>query len=572
MKNWFQKIFGFGRWRKKNYQEIAPDEIFLDSKNLPDFDIYQFEGRLEKPIATKVFSFFYLTCFLVAVIFLLKFGSLQILDGEFYKDKSENNKLRQILLVAPRGNIYDRFGRLLVWNQKSETSEDYPLRKYTKETGLSNLLGFIKYPAKDKSGFYYAEEFLPKDGAELYLNEILFGKNGLQLIETSVDGEIISGSVIESPHNGEDATLSVDSRVQTKFFESIKNLAGSVGFQGGAGVVMDVDSGEILSMVTYPEYDSEVMTQGQDAAKIESYYKNPNNPFLNRAISGLYTPGSIVKPFLAFAALEEKIISPEKEIVSTGKLEIPNPYDPSKPSIFKDWKAHGAVDMRRAIAVSSDVYFYQIGGGFGNQKGLGVEKIKKYLESFGFTQKTGFDNTKEATGVIPDPEWKEKNFSDIWRLGDTYNTAIGQYGMQITPIQAVRAVAALANGGKLVTPSILFTATSTVAAGEKIKGEQANFQVAKEGMWASVHQGGTAAGLNIEAVEVAGKTGTAELGAKKQFVNSWVIGFWPFQNPKYAFVVVMERGPASNLTGATYVMRQLLDWMAVNTPEYLKNG
>lgn len=569
MKNWFKKTFGL--WHKRNYQEIAPDEIFLDSKNLPDFDIYQFEGRLEKPIATKVFSLFYSVCFLIAVIFLIKFGSLQILNGDFYKNKSENNKLRQILIIAPRGNIYDRSGELLAWNQKSEVDEDYPLRKYTTKEGLSNLLGFVKYPAKDKSGFYYTEEFLPKDGAELYLNEILFGKNGLQLIETSVDGEVISGSVIESARNGEDVTLSIDSRVQTKLFESIKNLAGSVGFQGGAGVIMDVNSGEILSMATFPEYDSEIMTQGQDVAKIESYYKNPNNPFLNRVISGLYTPGSIVKPFLAFAALEEKIISPEKEIISTGKLEIPNPYDPDKPSIFKDWKAHGAVDMRRAIAVSSDVYFYEIGGGFGSQKGLGVEKIKKYLEGFGFTQKTGFDNIKEATGVIPNPEWKEKNFGDIWRLGDTYNTAIGQYGMQITPIQAVRATAALANGGKLVTPSILFTATSTFVSGEKIKGEQNNFQVAKEGMWASVHQGGTAAGLNIAAVEIAGKTGTAELGARKQFVNSWVIGFWPFENPKYAFTVVMERGPASNLTGATYVMRQLLDWMVVNTPEYFEN-
>jgi penicillin-binding protein 2 len=228
--------------------------------------------------------------------------------------------------------------------------------------------------------------------------------------------------------------------------------------------------------------------------------------------------------------------------------------------------------MRRAIAVSSDVYFYEIGGGFGNQKGLGVDMIKKYLESFGFTKKTGFDNQKEATGVIPDPTWKAKTFNgEIWRLGDTYNTAIGQYGMQITPIQAVVAVAALANDGKLVTPSILFTATSTVAESTKMKGESKNFEVVKEGMRQGVADGGTAAGLNTGAVNVAGKTGTAEIGVKKQSVNSWVIGFWPYEKPKYAFVVVMEKGPATNLMGGTYVMRTLLDWMAVNTPEYLKN-
>ena len=192
------------------------------------------------------------------------------------------------------------------------------------------------------------------------------------------------------------------------------------------------------------------MTEGKDEVKIGSYYKDTSNPFLNRVISGLYAPGSIVKPFLAFAALEEKVISPEKEIISTGQILVLNPYNPDKPSIFKDWKAHGAVDMKRAIAVSSDVYFYEIGGGFGSQKGLGIDRIKKYLEIFGFTKKTGFDFQKEATGVIPDPAWKEKTFNgEIWRIGDTYNTAIGQYGLQITPIQAVTAVAALANGGQV---------------------------------------------------------------------------------------------------------------------------
>lgn len=559
------------RWKKRSYGDIAPDEIFMDSKNLPDFDIYQFEGRLEKPISAKVFSFLGLAYFLVVVVFLVKLGSLQIVHGAFYKDRSENNKLKQILIVAPRGAIYSREGAQLAWNQKLDNESDFPLRKYIETPGFSNLLGFVKYPAKDKSGFYYEEEFLPKDGAELYLNEILFGKNGLKLIETSVGGEVISGSMVESPRNGENAVLSIDSRVQGKFFSAIEGLAHSAGFQGGAGVIMDVNSGEILSMVSFPEYSSEVMTGGAEAEKIESYYKNPSNPFLNRVISGLYTPGSIVKPFLAFAALEEKIITPEKIIVSTGKLEVPNPYNPDKPSIFKDWKAHGPVDMRKAIAVSSDVYFYEIGGGFGSQKGLGIEKIKKYLEDFGLTKLTGFDPQKEATGVIPDPAWKAKTFDgEIWRLGDTYNTAIGQYGMQVTPIQMVVAVSALANGGNLITPSILFTATSTVVSGREIKGNPDNFQVAREGMRMSAKEG-TAAGLNISAVQIAGKTGTAELGARKQFVNSWVMGFFPYEKPKYAFVVVMEKGPVKNLVGGTYVMRQVLDWMSVNTPEYLKN-
>jgi len=569
MLEFFKRLLN--REKKINYEDIAPDEIFLDSKNLPAFDTYQFEGRLEKPISSKVFPFLILICFLAAAIFLVRFASLQIVYGAFYKDRSENNMLKQILIVAPRGSIYSRDGKSLAWNETSQAEDDYPLRKYIATPGFSSLLGFVKYPAKDKSGFYYEEEFLPKDGAELSLNEMLFGKNGLKLTETSVNGEVVSQSVEESPRDGSNATLSIDSRVQKKFYGTIADLAGQVGFQGGAGIIMDVNSGEILSMVSFPEYDSEVMTEGKDVQKIENYYNDPSNPFLNRDLSGLYAPGSIVKPFLALAALQEKVITPEKIIVSTGQIELPNPYDPAKPSIFKDWRINGPVDMRKAIAVSSDVYFYEIGGGFSSQPGLGIDRIKKYLGIFGFGQKTGLDTEKEAVGVLPDPAWKAKNFNgEIWRIGDTYNSAIGQYGTQITPIQAVRAVAAIANGGTLVTPSILFTATSTVVAGTKVPIDAANFQVVREGMRQGVTEGGTAAGLNTSGVNVAGKTGTAQLGSKNQFVNSWVIGFFPYEKPKYAFAVVMEKGPTANLIGGTYVMRTLLDWMAQNTPEYLK--
>ena len=134
----------------------------------------------------------------------------------------------------------------------------------------------------------------------------------------------------------------------------------------------------------------------------------------------------------------------------------------------------------------------------------------------------------------------------------------------------VVATAALANNGNLITPSILFTATSTRTSGVKIKGNIENYKIAKEGMRLSVLEG-TAKGLNIGAVEIAGKTGTAELGTRKQFVNSWVIGFFPYKNPKYAFTVIMEKGPVHNQLGGVYVMRQLLDWMTINTPEYFKN-
>ena len=559
----------FGR---RSYNDIYPDEVFLDSENLPQFDVHQFEGRLEKPISSKVFYFFWIFCFIVLIVFISRIWQLQVVKGNELKERSENNSLKQILLIAPRGLVYDRNAELLIWNDLTLEENTDVRRVYSEKQGLSNLLGFLKYPAKDKNGFYYEEEFVPKDGVELFLNETLTGKNGLKLVEISVTGDVISESTVELPRSGENLTLSIDSGVQSYLYKTMAELAERVGFQGGAGVIMDIHSGEILAMSTFPEYNSETLNEGIDVEKIEGYFNNKNNPFLNRVISGLYTPGSIVKPFVAFAALEENIISPNKEIISTGKLVLPNPYNPAEPSIFKDWKAHGAVDMRRALAVSSDVYFYQIGGGFADQKGLGIERLEKYFRMFGLASKTGLVDDREAIGIIPNPKWKEETFDgEIWRIGNTYHTAIGQYGMQITPIQAVRGIATMANGGYLVTPSFVFTSTSSLQTGKNIGGNIENYKIVREGMRQAVAVvGGTAGGLNISSVAIAGKTGTAELGAQKQFVNSWSIGFFPYENPKYAFAVVMERGPASNLVGSTYVMRQLLDWMTVNKSEYFK--
>ena len=292
-------------------------------------------------------------------------------------------------------------------------------------------------------------------------------------------------------------------------------------------------------------------------------------------MSGLYTPGSTVKPFVAIGALNEKIIDPTKNIFSSGEISIQNPYFPDKKSVFKDWKAHGWVDVHKAIAVSSNVYFYAIGGGFEDQEGLGIKKIERYTRMFGLGESTGIDLPGEIDGVIPNPDWKEENFEDgEWRVGDTYHTAIGQYGFQITPIQLARAISVLANGGKEINPHILIGINDAQARNEDIISgavhiDSVHFDTIRDGMRHAVTNG-TAKGLNVPYVEIAAKTGTAELGVSKLLVNSWITGFFPNENPRYAFVVVMERGPQDNLIGALYVMRQLFDWMNVETPEYLE--
>ena len=189
---------------------------------------------------------------------------------------------------------------------------------------------------------------------------------------------------------------------------------------------------------------------------------------------------------------------------------------------------------------------------------------------FGFGSSVGQGFFAGKKGTIPTESWKAENFpGDPWRIGDTYHTAIGQYGFQVTPLQAVRAVASIANGGRLLSPTLISGDTSHISETETVPVADANLQIVREGMREGVLTG-ISKGLNVPAVEIASKTGTAELGTKKQFVNSWVTGFFPYENPKYAFAILMEKGPSTNTIGALSVMRKLVDWMTVNTPEYLK--
>jgi penicillin-binding protein 2 len=550
-------------------REIEPDEIFIDSTNLPEFDTDQFEGRIERPISRNSLIAIVVVFLIIGVLFGWKVWSLQITQGGDFASISENNRLDNSIIFADRGVVYDRNNTELIWNAKIE-EEDFSRRKYIELNGLSHTLGYVSYPLKDDSGVYYQKEFTPKAGIEKLYDKTLNGTSGLKIIETNALMEIQSESVTLPPKDGENVTLSIDARVQNKMYELIEALVDEVGFDGGAGVITDINNGEILSMASFPEYSSQVLSDGEPKEKIAQYAQNENNPYLNRVSSGLYTPGSTVKLFVSLGALNEKLIDPGKEILSTGSISIPNPYFPDKESVFVDWKEHGYVNMRDAIAVSSNVYFYAIGGGFEDQEGLGIKNIEKYMRMFGFGEKTDIypdEILDEKEGVIPNPQWKEEMFDgDEWRIGDTYHTAIGQYGFQVTALQLARAVAAIANGGKLYKPTLLL---GDGGESDRASVRKKHYPTVREGMRQSVTDG-TAKGLYIPQVKVAAKTGTAQLGTTKTYVNSLVVGFFPYDNPKFAFTVIMEKGKQSNTIGALFIMRQLFEWMAENTPEYLE--
>lgn len=558
----------FRRSPRRSNKDIAPDEIFLDDRNLPKFDVHQFEGRIERPITDRTIITLGIVFLCVGLIFLIRTGMLQIKEGSDYLARSEQNRLDHQVLFPERGIITDRNGVELAWNVPAAEELGFSLRQYTGTPGYGSILGFVHYPARDKKGVFFRTDYEAPAGIESQYNEALKGVPGLRIIETDALGNIISSNTIDPPSPGQNVRLTIDDRLQSHFYSIIAQVAHEQDYLGGAAIMMDVENGDILASVSYPDFDPNVMTAGEDRKTIAAYNSDPGTPFLNRVVGGLFAPGSIVKPVYAIGALAEKIITPEKEILSIGYITVPNPYFPGRETRFNDWKAHGWVDMRAAIALSSDVYFYEIAGGYPGQKGMGIRNVEKYARMFGYGEKTCIDLPGELSGTIPNPEWKSKTFpSDpTWRIGDTYFVGIGQYGMQVTPIQALRSAAIIASDGRVVRPRL---SSGVATSSTSLDLPPSYFKVAQEGMRQTVTNG-TAPVLNVPYVRIAAKTGTAELGVAKARVNSWVIGFFPYEKPRYAFAVVMDRGVVGNTTNASYVSRKLFDWMASSTPEYLR--
>jgi penicillin-binding protein 2 len=556
------------KWRRPQKIKVEFEEILMDIPNLASVNTARFEGKRELPITARSIYLVGLLFLVVSIGFIAKLYQLQIANGASYLAISEQNRVDNTTIIAERGVVYDRHGELVMWNEY-DVSEyyDFPIRAYTDRLGMGQLIGYVSYPQRDNNGFFYRTEYLGRTGVELAFDEMLRGNNGRKIVEVNARGELVGEFSLANPTPGGELTLSIDAELSEAMYQIIATSSQQAGFRSGAGAIMDIHTGEIIALTSFPSYDPQVMSDGKDIDLIRQYNEDDRLPFLNKVVSGAYVPGSVVKPFVAYAALSEKTIDPNKTIVSTGQIVIPNPYTPSQPSIFRDWRAHGVMTMREAIAFSSNVYFYVVSGGFGDQPGMGITKMSEYYKKFGFGTYTGVNIAEEQMGVVPTPAWKAEVFDDDWRLGDTYFTSIGQYGFLATPLQILRAYAALANGGKLVTPHV-------------VKGEQgatydiglqpSYVRIVHEGMRMAVnYPGGTARSLERSDVAIAAKSGTAEVGAGNAFVNSWAAGFWPYEEPKYAFVLMMDRAPRSNALGATRIMGDVMQWISVNRPEYI---
>ena len=447
--------------------------------------------------------------------------------------------------------------------------EESVIRNYDSGFDFSHLLGYVNKVSKEElQNFedYDVSDIIGRTGLEKFYEKILRGKVGRLRIERDALGKEINRKIIQEPEFGNNIVLNLNSEFQKKVIEILRTTLKNYDTQKAAVVALDVKTGGILSLVSFPSYDNNLFSQKESLKEIEKLFKDPNSPLLNRVISGQYLTGSTIKPFIAISALEEKIITEKTKINCQGFIKIPNPWG-GEPSIFRDWEKHGVTDIKKAITQSCNVYFYTIGGGYENFKGLGAEKIKKYLKLFGFEKKLNIDLPNEKSGFVPDPKWKKENLKDDWRVGDTYNLSIGQGFIKVTPLQIAAATAAIVNEGNLLKPRVVKKIVDfkkniiQEIQPEIIKElpfEKEYFKLVKEGMRGAVISG-TAHLLNSLSVKVAAKTGTAQTG-KEGIYHYWITTFFPYENPEIVLTVLVENSIEKELTPANFIAKQILEW------------
>ncbi len=446
-------------------------------------------------------------------------------------------------------------------------------RYYQDSEVFSHLIGYLGKISPEETqqltGFYSIDTWTGKSGLERSYEDVLKIIPGQNRIERDVKGTSIAKEIVTAPQSGNSLVLTIDADFQREVYSILEKNLKNIGSKNAAVIAMNPRTGEVLTLVSFPGFNNNAFST-RDADEINNLFNDPLRPLFNRVISGSYPVGSTIKPFMGIAALQEKLVTPEKQFYSAGHITIPNPWNPSSPAIYRDLQAHGWVDLRRAIAVSSNVYFYIIGGGYENQKGLGGVSIKNYLNLFGWGTKTGIDLPNEIDGFIPDPQWKKETKKEPWTVGDTYNLSIGQSDISVTPLQVTYAYNAIANNGKLMKPMIVSKIIDDKRNVVEEKKPQIvkedfvslnNIRVVREGMRDAVLYG-SASMLQSLPVSSAAKTGTAQI-SKPGHYHNWVSVFAPYDNPEIVLTVVIEEVQGIR-AAALPVARDILYWYFTN--------
>lgn len=431
------------------------------------------------------------------------------------------------------------------------------LRQYEDGPVFAHVLGYLGKANQDEVNEkkYLFDEYVGRTSLEKIYDEELRGKNGEELIEVNSIGKTQKLLAIKDAEPGKDLVLSLDAGLQKKLYNTLKLKLGTLSTSKAAAIAIDPRNGKVLAMVSLPSFDNNRFIKGMSDEEYNTMRNDNNWPFLNRVISGLYPPGSTIKPILASGALNEGIININKQINCPGYLNLYDKFNSRVIWTHNDWKAHGPTDMIKAIAESCDVYFYTIGGGYGDIEGLGIDRIKKYLELFGFGKISGIDLIGEKPGFIPDASWKEETKKEQWYIGDTYNCSIGQGDILASPLQVAMATTVVANNGTLFKPQLIQNTEPEALKKDIINKEI--LETVRRGMREAVISG-SARYLNDMIVNAAGKTGTAETGKNKS-THSWFTAFAPYENPEIVITVLIENGGEGSST-AVPVAKEVLNW------------
>ena len=463
--------------------------------------------------------------------------------------------------------------------QISERNTDFPgitvstdsQRKYNYGNLASHIVGYIgKISEKEynsESEIYENDDYVGRTGIESSFENYLRGMDGTEEIEMSVDGTVTGETTTKEAVQGSSVVLTIDAALQNVAEEALRNNIDKIrngGFshsydaKGGAVVVMDVKSGEVLAMASNPDYDPNVWVGGISNSNYNAIKEN--NSLFNKSISGSYAPGSIYKMVTAISGLETGAVSIGEQINDTGIYTYGN--NSWKCWYYTDYhRGHGYLNVSGAIQHSCNFYFYEV------SRRMGIDNLVRYARYFGLGNKTGIELPSETAGTLASKEASQKQ-GKAWNGGDVLNAAIGQGDNDFSPIQIAKYISMVANGGKKINPTIVKTilnSDGTEVAKTEIKEyvnkrlglidesvenvsiTQENLNAVLEGMRSVTYEtGGTAYNIfkNFN-IEVGGKTGSAEAGKN---VNAWFVGFAPYNDPEIAVVVLVENGGHGNYT------------------------
>ncbi len=420
------------------------------------------------------------------------------------------------------------------------------IRRYPYGDLAAHVVGYVGRINEDEMkelpiAEYRGSTFIGKLGIESAYEKELHGITGYSEIETNVQGRPLKTLKEVNPIAGTNLHLTLDMDLQETAYNALDKFNGAV-------VAIEIKTGAVLVFVSRPGFDPNPFVVGISNPAYQALQSSPDQPLYNRALRGLYPPGSTIKPFMAMAGLDYNVVSAQQQLFCPGYYQLPNSQHR-----YRDWKktGHGSVNVSEAVTQSCDVYFYRLAGM------LGIDHIHTFLQKFGFGEKTGIDLVGEKAGLLPSKEWKMSKKNQIWFPGETLITGIGQGYHQVTPLQLAKATATLANKGKIVKPHLVANRGSENASQEIIPLKPANISTVINAMVNVVHSNrGTARSIGTDIdYQIAGKTGTAQVAGIKQNAtynerqteaklrdHALFISFAPADNPQIAVAVIAENG------------------------------